>query len=81
MIVNDPNSDFKSTSLFDVPYLRNGTREGRSYNAILIVTCTRPTHQCNSNDVDLQQIFNGTEGRAASLRLLSFLLCRMDLDV
>jgi len=42
--LNDPNPDFKNTPLFDVEYLRNGTRE-TFYNARLIETYAH-TQRC-----------------------------------
>jgi len=33
--------------LFDVEYLRNGTRYGHSYNGILMGTYSRPTEECH----------------------------------
>jgi len=49
--LNDPNKYFEVTSLFDVEYLRNGTRQRHSCNGILIGTYTHPTQRCKSNDL------------------------------
>jgi len=42
-----PNSELKVTPLFQVEYLRNGTRNRHSYNGILIGTYTCPTQGCH----------------------------------
>jgi len=45
IIRHNPIPNFKGTPLFDLTYLRNGTRSRHCYNEVVIYTC--PTYRCN----------------------------------
>jgi len=82
------NPDFKSTSLFDIEYLRNGTRWRHAYQKTRPIRLTwhnftstqylLTTQRCKFEwpwvTLSDRKILNNTELRAASLRQLSFLL-------